>query len=160
MINKIVGIDLGTNMGIAYCSSLKNNFTVNHLDWHCLKGKNVESQAMRFIKARKIFIDICNSDTPTLIAYESVKRFMSSDASFIYNGLLSQLLTVAEEYNIPYIGYSPKEIKKAVTGNGNASKDDVIAWALNHIVPGASKLTSDEADAVAIAYYAAQKLCS
>ncbi len=55
------------------------------------------------------------------------------------------------QHNIPIIEYSPREIKKAVVGNGNASKQQ-IRYMVTQILPlTQQKLTSDAADALAIA---------
>jgi len=64
------------------------------------------------------------------------------------------MLALAQE-GIPIMEYSPREIKKAVVGNGNASKQQV-RYMITQLLPiTQSNLTSDAADALAIAlcYY-------
>jgi crossover junction endodeoxyribonuclease RuvC len=60
------------------------------------------------------------------------------------------LLALAQE-GIPISEYSPREVKKAVVGNGNASKQQV-RYMVGQLLPiSKEKLTSDSADALAIA---------
>ena len=46
--------------------------------------------------------------------------------------------------------YTPKEVKKSVTGNGNASKEQV-AFMVGHLLKGAKTDEHDAADAIAVA---------
>jgi crossover junction endodeoxyribonuclease RuvC len=60
------------------------------------------------------------------------------------------LLALAQQ-NIPIHEYSPREVKKAVVGNGNASKQQV-RYMVGQLLPiSKERLTSDAADALAIA---------
>ena len=60
------------------------------------------------------------------------------------------LLALAQQ-NIPIMEYSPREVKKAVVGNGNASKQQVRYMVTQLLPITQKKLTSDAADALAIA---------
>ncbi len=53
--------------------------------------------------------------------------------------------------NIPVFEYSPREIKKAVTGNGNASKEQVRYMVKNLLSLDFTEKESDLSDAIAIA---------
>jgi len=65
------------------------------------------------------------------------------------------ILLALAQHNIPITEYSPREIKKAVVGNGNASKQQVRYMVTQLLPISQAKLTSDAADALAIAlcYY-------
>lgn len=61
-------------------------------------------------------------------------------------------IMAALNHQIPVVEYTPKEIKKAVTGNGNASKVQVrfmIETLLG--MPAGSSITFDQSDALAVA---------
>lgn len=62
-------------------------------------------------------------------------------------GLRAVVAQVAEECGLPFDDVAPKSVKKHITGNGNASKTDMLKRIreLGHDVG-----TSDEADAVGI----------
>lgn len=53
--------------------------------------------------------------------------------------------------DLPVAQYTPKEIKKAVTGNGNASKKQVRFMVKSILSPTGSSLTQDASDALAVA---------
>jgi len=55
------------------------------------------------------------------------------------------------EKNIPLISYPAKRIKKAVTGNGNASKDQVQRMVQNILGLEQTEVPNDVTDALAIA---------
>lgn len=151
-MNRILGVDIGTHMGMAVISGATAK-VITHGCYH-LKGKNIESPGMRFLRAREVFITEIETFEPDLVAVESVKRWMSSDAAFVYNGILAQLLVVLHEKKIDFVGYSPTEIKKAVTGKGKASKEEILQWVAK-TYPYLAPITDDnEADALAICYTA------
>jgi len=52
---------------------------------------------------------------------------------------------------VPFFTYSPRAVKQSLTGNGNASKDQVQHMVQRVLKPGKT-LAPDAADAVAVAY--------
>lgn len=61
------------------------------------------------------------------------------------------ILLALAQTGIPVFEYSPREIKKAVVGNGNASKQQV-RYMIEQLLPlSKENLSSDAADALAIA---------
>lgn len=61
-------------------------------------------------------------------------------------------MLAALNQEIPVVQYTPKEIKKAVTGNGNASKQQIIYMvrSILSITDAEELMTHDAADAVAV----------
>ena len=62
---------------------------------------------------------------------------------------VSMLAAVLQD--IPLSEYAPREIKKAVTGNGNASKDQVQFMVRAMLHPPPASMTLDASDAIAAA---------
>jgi len=61
------------------------------------------------------------------------------------------IILALAQAGIPISEYSPREIKKAIVGNGNASKQQ-IRYMVSQLLPiTKEKLTSDAADALAVA---------
>src|SRR4029453_11042374 len=61
------------------------------------------------------------------------------------------VLAAVARANIPVFEYSPAALKKAVTGNGRAEKEQVQAM-VSRLIPGCAEISSaDAADAVAAA---------
>jgi crossover junction endodeoxyribonuclease RuvC len=61
------------------------------------------------------------------------------------------ILLALAQLDIPISEYSPREVKKAVTGNGNASKEQIRYMVAQLLPLTKSNLSSDSADALAIA---------
>lgn len=55
-------------------------------------------------------------------------------------------------HNIPLRAYSPREVKQAITGNGNAAKTQVARMIQILLNIKQKKLGNDESDALAVAY--------
>jgi crossover junction endodeoxyribonuclease RuvC len=62
------------------------------------------------------------------------------------------LLLAIESAGLPVTEYPPREVKMAVTGNGNASKEQVERMVARLLaLPGAAPARLDESDALAVA---------
>ncbi|WCR54385.1 MAG: hypothetical protein PG981_001407 [Wolbachia endosymbiont of Ctenocephalides orientis wCori] len=61
------------------------------------------------------------------VYFEEVRRHLGTDAAHIYGGFLAHLSAWCEEHGVPYQGVPVKTIKRFIAGNGNASKEKVIA---------------------------------
>jgi len=122
----IVAIDPGTRCG--WC------IHDTHEDWwHSgvwnLKGSRYEGSGMRFVRFRSLVRELlANANHPDLVAYEEVRRHMGVDAAHVYGGLVAVLQEVCETevHPVPYLGIPVGTIKRAATGRGNASKDDMV----------------------------------
>ena len=86
-------------------------------------------------------------------------NFLSIEETFVNNNALSSLklgvvrgvfLSVALQYNLKIMEFKPNEIKKTITGNGKAEKQQVD-YMVKMLVPKAEPKTLDESDALAIA---------
>ena len=59
-------------------------------------------------------------------------------------------MSVALQHKLTIMEFKPNEIKKAITGNGKADKQQVD-YMIKILVPKATPKTLDESDAIAIA---------
>ena len=87
---------------------------------------------------------------PTKVTYEEVMRWSSGNAAKVYCGLLAILQTECESKQIPYEGVHVGTIKKSATGNGNASKEQMIK-AME--AKGYRPQDDNEADALALLFF-------
>lgn len=128
-MTKILAFDLGTNYG--YC--VKDGSQV-HFGGSTLKDKK---HGARFKQFHHELTYLFNLHKPDIVSYELVRRFMSSDAAYIYCGLRAIMLVAAHEFGCEVLELSPTEIKKAFTGDGKAKKPDVISRCieLGHAIP-------------------------
>ena len=143
---RCLGMDLGSNCGVAiydYTAGtklLQENLQLFQWD---LSTQGLESGAARFVRLRA-FLNVVQPDA---VAYEDVKYspprefFVNkkfgipavlarvATASEVLGGLKVTVATWAQEHNLLSNGYAIATIKKFATGNGRASKEDMIAAA-------------------------------
>jgi len=145
----ILGIDPGTQvMGYGIILIEKKpkivQFGVLHL-------KKYEEHALKLKKIFERISQIIEEFSPDEVALEA--PFMGNNAQSMLKLGRAQgvAMSAALAKDIPVIEYSPKKIKKSVTGNGNASKEQV-AEMLKRILnfQDAPKLL-DATDALAVA---------
>jgi len=120
----ILGIDPGTNImgfGVILCKGS----SMELVDMGVVRLEKLENQAL---KLRKIF------DTTTVLAEKHLPDEFSIEAPFFGKNVQSMLklgraqgvaIAAALNRDIPIFEYSPKKIKMSITGNGNASKEQV-----------------------------------
>lgn len=120
----ILGVDPGTNImgyGIILCRGSKMEL----IDLDVLRMEKLENQAL---KLKQIFA------TTTALVDKHLPDEFAVEAPFFGKNVQSMLklgraqgvaLAAALTRNIPVHEYSPKKIKMSITGNGNASKEQV-----------------------------------
>lgn len=146
----ILGIDPGTNVmgyGLIHCKGQKINliqFGVIHLS----KFKNHE------IKLKKIYQRVSE------LIVEYVPDEVALEAPFFGKNVQSMLklgraqgvaMAAALNKEIPINEYAPKKVKQSVTGNGNASKEQVASMIQNLLKFEDTPKLMDATDALAVA---------
>jgi crossover junction endodeoxyribonuclease RuvC len=89
------------------------------------------------------------------IYFEEVRRHLGVDAAHAYGGFLGQLTAWCEQHEIPYEAIPVGTIKRHATGQGNASKQQVIEAmrALGH-----APVDDNQADALALLHCALDRV--
>ena len=146
----ILGVDPGTNvMGYGLIQAEKQKLTL--IQYGVIHLSKYEDHA---IKLNKIFERIVQ-----LIA-EYHPDFMAIEAPFYGKNVQSMLklgraqgvaIAAAISLQVPITEYSPKKIKQSVTGNGNASKEQVAAMLCNLLSIKEMPKLLDATDALAVA---------
>lgn len=139
----ICALDLATKTG--YASSASGVVTSGVF---CCASKPKEPWGAKFLRFRGWLRDWLEQEKPDALAYEEVRRWSSGDAAKAYCGLRAVMLMECYIRSIPVEGYAVGTIKLHATGNGRASKQQMIeaAWTRWGV-----KTTSDDlADALAI----------
>lgn len=146
----ILGIDPGTNVmgyGLIHCKGEKMSviqFGVIHLS----KYKNHE------IKLKKIF------DRVTELLKEYLPDEVALEAPFFGKNVQSMLklgraqgvaMAAALNRDMPIHEYAPKRVKQSVTGNGNASKEQVAQMIQTLLKFDEAPKLLDATDALAVA---------
>jgi crossover junction endodeoxyribonuclease RuvC len=146
----ILGIDPGTNI---------LGFSVIEIDTGKMKLIEVDVLRMKkggthHDKLREIFHGV----------YSVIKKFrpdeMAIEAPFFGKNVQSMLklgraqgvaITIALSEDIPVFEYSPRKIKQSITGNGNASKEQVAALLSQLLAFDHQYLLLDATDALGVA---------
>ncbi|MCZ2159215.1 hypothetical protein NPX99_08165 [Bartonella sp. 220] len=144
MINTILCFDLGTKMGWAICGVDGQIFsgTAN------FQTSRFEGGGMRYFRFNKWLTEMkSTAGGIDAVYFEEVRRHVGTDAAHVYGGFLATLTSWCENNQIPYEGIPVGTIKKAATGKGNASKEEMIQ-AMR--AKGHEPKDDNEADALAI----------
>jgi len=88
---------------------------------------------------------------PTAVSVEAVFQGKNVRSALVLGHARGAILLAASLRELEIHEYSPREIKKAVVGNGNASKDQVGFMVMERLRLKSAPRPSDAADAVAAA---------
>jgi len=147
---RLLGVDPGTNVLGYALIDIQNNKVILVAMGVIKMSKLGEQQH----KLKKIFIRL----QEIILQYRPAE--MAIEAPFFGKNVQSMLklgraqgvaIAAAITNNVQVIEYSPKKIKQSVTGNGNASKEQVAAMLATIIGQKLDKQTLDATDALGAA---------
>jgi crossover junction endodeoxyribonuclease RuvC len=146
----ILGIDPGTNI-LGYSLLRVSGNTMKLVEVNVLR---MEKAPDHYDKLRQIFDGmrkIIRKFSPTVMAIES-PFFGKNIQSMLKLGRAQGVaITVALSENVPVFEYSPRKIKQSITGNGNASKEQVAALLSQMLQFDHQYLLLDATDALSVA---------
>ncbi|HTF82200.1 MAG TPA: crossover junction endodeoxyribonuclease RuvC [Cytophagales bacterium] len=126
----ILGIDPGTNV-MGYGVIMVQMSKINLIQYGVIKLDKYEDH---FVRLKKIY------ERVSQLIEEFMPEEMAVEAPFYGQNVQSMLklgraqgvtIAAAMSKQIPIVEYAPKKIKQSVTGNGNASKEQVAAMLKN-----------------------------
>ena len=150
---KILGIDPGlATIGFALLKGDDlQDFGVITTPAHC-------SIAERLLRISQDISEICTLFSPDVVAIEQLFFVQNVTNGMAVAHARGVLLHAFAERGIPIMEVSPKDVKLAVCGYGNASKTQ-IQTVVQHIFHLQSVPKPDDAaDAIAIAYWASKNI--
>lgn len=123
-MDKIFAADPATKFGWAHSSGASGTWD--------LSVKRDESSGMRLIRCRASLEKVHKELGINLLVYEAARNAGAKmQGALVVQAMIQSVIVVfCEDHGIEYRGYSPSEIKSHATGNGNAKKEDMVAWAL------------------------------
>ena len=120
----ILGIDPGTNI-MGYGLIIVEDKKISLLDFGEINLSKIKDHSLKLDKVYKSIIEIIEAHKPDEIAIEA-PFFGKNVQSMLKLGRAQGVAMAAGiSRQIPIKEYSPKKIKMSITGNGNASKDQV-----------------------------------
>lgn len=149
----ILTLDLGKQTGWAICKG-----GVIQSGSESFHASRFSGGGMPFFKFRS-WLNGMQEKFPNIetVYFEEVRRHLGTDAAHCYGGFLAHLTAWCEENNVPYEGVPVKTIKRFITGNGNASKAEVIEAVKNK---GFVPQDDNEADSLALMFWAQRNFSS
>lgn len=122
----ILGIDPGTTI-MGYGVVIQKGNSIQMLVMGVLKLNKYSSQALRLKKIFDRTTELINEYHPDELAVEA--PFFGKNVQSMLKLGRAQGVAIAAALNkdVPIFEYSPKKIKQSITGNGNASKEQVAA---------------------------------
>ena len=128
----ILGMDPGTNlMGYGIIHSRNNQLEL--IQYGVIHLKKYETHELKLKKIFERVLGIIDDFKPDEVAIEA-PFFGKNVQSMLKLGRAQGVAMAAVLYrNIPICEYAPKKVKQSVTGNGNASKEQV-ARMLQHLL--------------------------
>jgi crossover junction endodeoxyribonuclease RuvC len=120
----ILGIDPGTRF-LGYGLLRITNDKVTVLQYGVLNLTKYTTQGAKFLKIHERVLGIIEEFLPDEIAIESPFFGKNIQSMLKLGRVQGMVMSLAFSKSIPIAEYEPKKIKQSVTGNGNASKEQV-----------------------------------
>ena len=120
----ILGIDPGTRY-LGYGLLRITNDKVTVLQYGVLNLTKYTTQGAKFLKIHERVLGIVEEFLPDEIAIESPFFGKNVQSMLKLGRVQGMVMSLAFSKSIPIAEYEPKKIKQSVTGNGNASKEQV-----------------------------------
>ena len=112
-----------------------------------------ESLGLRLMHLHNALMDILHTHRPSLISLEKVVYHKNPKTALLLGAARGVSLLAAAELGIEVVEYSPTKVKLAITGSGNASKQQV-AYMVKKYLGLSEDLPLDVTDAMACALVA------
>lgn len=155
----ILGIDPGTVI-TGYALLEEKNRTWAPLDFGLIRPSARAHLSIRYLTISQSIRQLIQQFRPTELAIETPFVDKNPQSAIKLGGALSCALVAAREAGMEVFGYSPSEVKKGITGNGSAAKEEVQLLLKAHFCFQIAEKKLDATDALSIAlYHALQPNC-
>ncbi|MFH1727482.1 MAG: crossover junction endodeoxyribonuclease RuvC [Pseudomonadota bacterium] len=147
----ILGIDPGLNR-LGYGIIKKENSNLIHISHGCITSSAKETMSDRI---KHIYIElekIIEKFKPNSISLEKVFVKINPNTALKLGYVRGLLYLLSSQNHIPLAEYSAKEVKKGITGYGQAEKEQVMMMVKNLLNISDIKYL-DESDALGLAIY-------
>ena len=146
----ILGIDPGSlNVGYGILQVEKRKIVAAGCD--TLKINPKLQLAERLVQIHSKMDKIIAEYKPDIAVVETIFYGKNIKSAFTLGHARGVILLALAQHNIEIVEYSPREVKKSVVGNGNASKEQVAYMVQKILTLSTKPKTEDAADALAIA---------
>jgi crossover junction endodeoxyribonuclease RuvC len=145
---KVLGVDPGSRVVGLALLEIKDN-KIKYISSHLLKFKrNKIPSKLSFLLNQ--FSEFLEEKKPDILIIEDNFYHKNPKVLLLLGRISGVIIALADSLKIPVILYTPTEIKKSITGVGNASKEQV-AYMVKKILNLEGTTMPDATDAIAIA---------
>ena len=153
----ILGVDPGTLIA-GYGVIERNGKIISLLDVGVIKNASDVSMPLRLKKIYSTLCSVIDRFHPDEFAIETAFYSKNAQSALKIGQARGVAILASVNYEIPVTEYSPREIKKAVTGKGAASKEQVQYMMMSMLKLKSTPKHFDSTDALAIAVCHAFKI--
>ena len=153
----VLGVDPGT-LVTGYGIVLRKGVEIRMLGCGTIKNGSHHSMPLRLQKIYGELSNVIQTYHPDEFAIESAFYGKNAQSALKLGHARGVSILAAVEHEIPTTEYSPRDVKKAVVGNGAASKEQVQYMVKSLLRAPQSKMVLDTSDALAIAICHLQRL--
>ena len=147
---KIIGIDPGlVCTGFGIIDSSGNNLKV--VDFGIIKADPKDSLSQRLKTIYDDVKEIVEMYKPSVMSIEEVFYGKNVKSALLLGHARAVPMVVSANYNMPLYEFSSRKIKQSITGNGNATKEQVQFMVKNILLMDSLPQPLDASDALAIA---------
>ena len=147
---KIIGIDPGLAcMGFGIIEVINNN--LNLVDYGTVKTDSKEPLNIRLNTIYDDLKYIIKKYKPKVMSVEQIFYGKNVKSALLLGHARAVPMVVSANYNMPLYEFSSRKIKQSITGNGNATKEQVQFMVKNILLMDSLPQPLDASDALAIA---------
>ena len=146
----ILGLDPGTNV-MGYGIILVKGSTIKLLQFGVIHLDKFDSHELRLKKIFDRVLTILNEFSPDEVALEAPFYGKNVQSMLKLGRAQGVAMAAALSRQIPIVEYAPKKVKQSVTGNGNASKEQVAKMLMTLLAIKEAPKLMDATDALAVA---------
>ena len=147
----ILGIDPGTAITGYGVVAKEGGGAVSLVECGVVRTSSGEVLAVRIRDIYEAITTLITRHAPSVLVVEDVFQGKNVQSALKLGHARGAILLAGALGEIPIVEYSPREIKKAVVGNGNATKDQVGFMVQQQLRLKAPPSPADAADGVAAA---------
>ncbi len=147
----ILGIDPGTAVTGYGVVAKEADGAVSLVECGVVRTSSGQALAVRIREIYEAVAALIARHAPSVVVVEDVFQGKNVQSALKLGHARGAILLAAALCEIPIAEYSPREIKKAVVGNGNATKDQVGFMVQQRLRLKAPPSPADAADGVAAA---------
>lgn len=146
----ILGIDPGTQV-FGYGIVRQEGQKIIAVQLGVVKLEKFKSQEIRLAKIFEKVIQLIDEFLPDEMAIEAPFFGKNVQSAIKLGRAQGVSIAAAISRQIPIVEYAPKKVKQSVTGNGNASKEQVAAMVARLLSINPENFLHDATDALAVA---------